>query len=114
MPQLPQCEDCLLHACPPQRVCAVHPAGVEGDCLDFRPAPTTPAEVIGQPAGASYNGEVILQPAGRWSVEQQLELLNWHPCFSGRCPQCQQPIAQQQPHQADWHCTACGWVNESA
>ena len=35
-----------------------------------------------------YNGELIVQPRQRWSREQQLELLDTYPMFTGRCPQC--------------------------
>lgn len=36
-----------------------------------------------------YNGEEIIQPRfTRWTREEMLELLDWHPMFTGICPQC--------------------------
>ncbi|MHC5771800.1 MAG: hypothetical protein ACYTXI_41030 [Nostoc sp.] len=29
-----------------------------------------------------------MQPQQRWTQQQKLELLDWHPMFTGRCPQC--------------------------
>jgi hypothetical protein len=137
MQKLPFGDRCLLCAHDPFLVCAVHPAGPEGDnCLDFRPDldlenrfedflglerqigaemedDETLIEEQWQPEGARfvngeliierdndsgaslrehrsfYNGEEIIQPQQRWTREEQLELLDYHPMFTGRCPQCE-------------------------
>lgn len=34
---------------------------------------------------AVYAGEIVIQPVQRWTREQQIALLNWHPMFTGRC-----------------------------
>lgn len=43
---------------------------------------------------AVYNGEAIPQPPQRWTRTEQLELLMWHPAFTGQCPQCRQHFSQ--------------------
>ncbi|WP_260445905.1 hypothetical protein [Nostoc sp. UCD121] len=88
MPKLSECDRCLLYSHDPHLVCVVHPAGPQGDsCLDFRLDPNAEAEELWQPEGASYyNGELILQPQQRLTQQQQLELIDWHPMFTGRCP----------------------------
>jgi len=77
MPKLPQCDRCLLYARNPHLICAVHPAGPNTDtCLDFRADPNLESDELWEPEGASYyNGELILQPRQRWTLEEQLELL---------------------------------------
>jgi len=96
MPKLPECDRCLLFARNPHLVCAVHPTGPNDDtCPDFRKDPNTASEELWEPEGASYyNGELILQPRQRWTLEQQLELLDTHPLFTGRCPQCEMTYPQ--------------------
>jgi hypothetical protein len=52
MPKIPDCDHCQLYAQNPHLVCAVHPAGVEGDtCSDFRPRPGTEKEELWSPTG---------------------------------------------------------------
>ncbi|MEG3941921.1 MULTISPECIES: hypothetical protein [unclassified Microcoleus] len=91
MPKLPECDRCLLFAHNPHLVCAVHPAGPNTNtCIDFRENPDAEPDELWEPEGASYySGELILQPPQRWTLEQQLELLDTHPLFTGRCPQCE-------------------------
>ena len=115
MPKLPECDRCLLYARNPHLVCAVHLSGVEGDrCMDFRLDLTVEPEELWNPVGSSYyNGELIVQPAQIWSQLQQLELLDWHPLFTGRCPECERAIVQVVPHQVHWDCAACGWMDDS-
>ena len=98
--------------------------GVEGDsCSDFRlamrerPIPDDPMAWYSdqwQPQGASYyGGELILDPVQRLSLEQQLEMLDVHPLFTGRCPNCERPIPQAAPGQIHWDCGHCGWGDDS-
>lgn len=48
-----------------------------------------PDEELWEPEGASYYaGELILQPQQRWTQAEQLELLDTHPMFTGKCPAC--------------------------
>lgn len=65
-----------------------------------------------QREGASYAGEFVQQPVQRWTTEEKLVLLDWHPLFSGRCPNCEIPIALKRS-QAGWKCDRCGWQDDS-
>ena len=140
MPKLPLCDRCLLCAHDYHLVCAVHPSGPEGDsCLDFRPDPELegkhfvdflslgeqpdesysnpfdpdPSGELWEPVGASYyNGELILQPHQRWTPEEQLELLDWHPMFTGRCPQCGAEFDRDYAARVHWDCK-CGWMDDT-
>ena len=118
------CNLCKYYAHSPYLVCAEHPDGVEGDrCADFRlairerPIPDAPLASYGeewQPEGASYySGELILDPVQRLSLEQRLELLDVHPLFTGRCPNCERPIPHAVSGQIHWDCGRCGWVDDS-
>lgn len=53
-----------------------------------------------------YAGEAIVQPVQRWTTEEKLALLDWHPLFTGRCPRCETPI---QPIKSYWKCPQCDW-----
>jgi len=137
MRKIHDCDRCLLYAHEPYLVCAVHPTGIEGNsCLDFRPDPDAqnqqfedflglqqqteeemefelPVEELWQPEGASYyNGELVLQPQQRWTPEEQMELLDTHPMFTGRCPQCECPFPRSGRPPVHWDCP-CGWVDDS-
>ncbi|MGD1950744.1 MAG: hypothetical protein ACFB14_14020 [Leptolyngbyaceae cyanobacterium] len=61
---------------------------------------------------ATYNGEIIPAPVVRYTPEQQLALLDWHPIFTGRCPNCEMPITQTQPARVHWDCGHCDWVDD--
>ena len=115
MPKLPECDRCLLYARNPHLVCAVHPAGPNTNtCLDFRADPNAAAEELWELEGASYyNGELILQPQQRWTPEQQLELLDTHPLFTGRCPQCEMTYPQYETPPVHWDCSECGWMDDA-
>ena len=115
MPKIPECDRCLLYARNPYLVCAVHPTGPNDDtCPDFREDFNTASEELWEPEGASYyNGELILQPRQRWTPEQQLELLDTHPLFTGRCPQCELPFPKYETSPIHWDCSACGWMDDA-
>ena len=115
MPKIPECERCLRCAHNPYIVCAIHPDGVDGDrCLDFREDPHAEPLELWEPEGASYyNGELILQPKQRWTPLQQLELLDYHPMFTGRCPNCEMPFPKYETSPVHWDCNQCGWMDDS-
>jgi predicted RNA-binding Zn-ribbon protein involved in translation (DUF1610 family) len=94
--------------------------------MDFRPDPELEGkqfvDFLGisedneqwEPEGASYyNGELILQPRQRWTPEQQLELLDTHPIFTGRCPQCGYEFQRDYTARVHWDCPECGWMDET-
>lgn len=133
MPKLPECNRCLFCAHNPYLVCAIHPTGVEGSfCMDFQANPKLEdkrfVDFLGigesyenpysdeqwQPEGASYyNGELILQPRQRWTREQQLILLDNHPMFTGRCPECGYEFERDYMARVHWDCPECGWLDDS-
>lgn len=141
MPKLPQCARCRFYAHNYHIVCVPHPSGQDGDiCPDFRPDPEYshiarfkdflglqrrddepfsnpfglhPNEKLWEPEGASYYaGELIVQPRQRWTREEQLELLEHHPIFTGRCPACGGEIERDCRALVHWDCP-CGWMDDS-
>ena len=60
-----------------------------------------------------YNGEVIKQPRKRWTPAEQLELLDFHPIFTGRCPQCEMPYPEDYCSSVHWDCPWCKWKDDS-
>ena len=96
-------------------VCAINPYGVAGDeCSDFNPSagpvsndddPLSWYNDVWEPVGASYYGdELVLSPVQQLTLEQRLTLLDWHPIFTGRCPNCEHPIRQSEPARVHWDC----------
>ena len=61
---------------------------------------------------STYDGEPIAQPEPRLTRSQQLELLLWHPFFTGLCPQCRYPF-EAMSDRASWDCPQCGWKDEA-
>jgi hypothetical protein len=124
--KLPECSICTFFAESHFLHCTIHPSGVkEESCQDFRSDPQAEQRqaqflkldwVTGeecQPEGASYYaGELIIDAVQRFNREQRLEMLDWHPVFTGRCPDCEQTIAVENPAQTHWDC-ACGWKDDS-
>jgi hypothetical protein len=122
MPKLNCCDLCRFCSQSIHLVCALHPYGVEGDsCPDFELDLEIPdKEAMSwygeqwQPAGASYYGEeLILEPVQRLTLEQRLKLLDTHPLFTGRCPNCEMPLLETDPPRVHWDCEHCGWVDDS-
>ncbi len=115
MPKIPDCDRCLLYSHDPHLVCAVHPAGPQGNsCLDFREDPNIEPVELWEPEGATYyNGELILQPQQRQTQQQQLELLDTHPMFTGKCPQCGASFDRDYTARVHWDCPECGWMDDT-
>lgn len=88
--KIPECDRCFLYARNPHLVCGVHPIGVETDtCIDFRQDPNFQEEEQWCPEGYSWYGdELIPNKPSRYTKDEQLEILNNHPFFTGICPQC--------------------------
>lgn len=125
--KLPECDRCRNHSSSSYLRCAIHPSGIEaGSCPDFQEDPQAQhkqAEFLGlnwvegeewEPEGASYYaGELIIDAVQRFTRQQQRELLDWHPLFTGRCPHCERAIALSCPPQVHWDCEECGWKDDS-
>ncbi len=60
-----------------------------------------------------YNGEEIVQQQQRWTREQQMELLDTHPLFTGVCPQCRYQFERDYIARVHWDCPECGWMDDS-
>ncbi|MBD1853379.1 hypothetical protein H6F87_26050 [Cyanobacteria bacterium FACHB-502] len=112
---LPQCSTCEFYTHNPHLRCTLHPLGLESEeCLDFVAIfPLPEPEEQWQPEGAAYyNGELVLQPRQQ-ALTEQLDLLDTHPLFTGRCPNCEMPIDSTHPVQVHWDCLNCGWIDDS-
>ena len=64
------------------------------------------------PDEAFYNGDRIAPITDRLTIEQKLELLESHPIFTGRCPNCEVPMLETTPPRGHWECGECGWREE--
>lgn len=124
MPKLPECDRCQLNPHNPFVVCAVHPTGPDSDrCLDFRPAAET--EELWEPEGAryindelvlnrpTYDGQPVPMPRQRFTLEEKMQLLDYHPLFTGQCPQCGHQFDMENPLPVHWDCPECGWCDDS-
>ena len=109
MPKITECTHCLLYSGNPYTVCAVHPQAPDGkSCLDWREDPHAQSE-----GESYYDGELILQPTQHLTPEEQLELLDSHPLFTGVCPECCYDFSQNNPPAVHWDCPRCGWIDDS-
>jgi len=110
------CATCLNNTHNPHLPCTVRPYGVaEGEefCVEFEADPTVRSGQVWEPEGASfYNGELVVTPDHRWTRAQKLELLLWHPLFTGVCPQCRYEFAPD-AERVHWDCPECGWVDDT-
>jgi hypothetical protein len=97
MPKIRDCDRCLYNARDYHLVCAPHPSGPPGNtCPDFE----VDRELAGKHfidflelqrqsvAPNYYNGQLIVQPRQRWTRDEQMELIDTHPMFTGCCPAC--------------------------
>ena len=126
MPKIPDCDRCFLNARNPYIVCAVHPLGVsDSSCLDFRPDPSAEASELWQPEETRFvDGELVIKrepfydhcsaPMNDYlTPEEKLELLDTHPLFTGRCPQCEMPYPNYDLPPVHWDCPSCGWLDDT-
>ena len=82
-------------------------------CLDFRPDPNFTEEEQWSPEGYSwYDDELIPNRPSRYTSEEQLEILDTHPFFTGVCPQCRHKF-EQDNLPVHFDCPNCGWIDDS-
>jgi hypothetical protein len=112
MAKISECDRCQYFLNSPHLVCAVNPCGPEGlTCEDFRAITPSGTEPARQPLGGGYYvGNWIPQPFPVLTENEQLALLDWHPQFTGRCPECETPIAESAKGQ--WCCGHCEWADD--
>ena len=83
MPKTPDCDRCQFYAHNPHIVCAVHPGGSEGKCLDFR---TDPKQIDEDeqwsPVGYYWwDGELYPIQPETLTPEEKLQILDTNPFF---------------------------------
>ncbi len=90
-------------------VCGINPCGPEGStCEDFVALSEGAAVETKEPLGGGYYlGDWIPQPFPEIAIDEQLALLDWHPQFTGCCPNCETPISE--PASRHWNCSHCNW-----
>ncbi|MDV3002567.1 MAG: hypothetical protein N5P05_004222 (plasmid) [Chroococcopsis gigantea SAG 12.99] len=110
--KIPDCNRCQFYSHQLYFVCAIHPDGVEDDsCLDFRPDQNLQEEESWAPDGYFwYGGELIPERLSRKTREEQLQILDTHPFFTGVCPQCAEVFSTSPTHGVKWQCDRCGWL----
>lgn len=60
-----------------------------------------------------YNGEPTPQPRQHWTKEELLEIIDTHPMFTGRCPECEMPYPKDYRPPVHWDCPFCVWKDDS-
>lgn len=111
MHRLSICPTCAYHAQSPYLICTLHPTGQPlGYCPDYEAQDERPLEQDWTPDGAHYDGDdLVVDTVDAWQQEQRLFLLDWHPLFTGRCPECEHPI----PGPIHYDCDHCGWKDDT-
>jgi hypothetical protein len=105
---------CLLYSHDPHLICAVHPDGIDTEtCLDFRPDSNIKEEEQWSPEGYSWYGDELIRDRSRYTCEEQIEILDSHPFFTGVCPQCRYDFDQNNLPAVHYDCPACGWIDDS-
>ncbi|MFB2835060.1 hypothetical protein [Floridanema evergladense] len=59
-----------------------------------------------------YNGEKMIAPKDNLTVEEKLRLLDTHPFFTGRCPNCEMPFPKTEKLPKKFICSHCGWEDD--
>lgn len=108
----PQCDCCSHNTDYP--LCANYSSGLDGDSSPEFELNSESAlnELRGLEEASYYAGKVVVTPQ-RWTKTQKLELLLWHPLFTGVCPNCRQPCPTQEPVLTHFKCHSCNWKDDS-
>ncbi|PZO50930.1 MAG: hypothetical protein DCF15_15295 [Phormidesmis priestleyi] len=109
MPKIPECDRCQYFLHSPYIVCAVNPFGPASlTCEDFSAIAQADAEISRHPLGGGYYlGDWVPHPFPAIVTDTQVALLDWHPQFTGHCPECKRPIAESD--KGHWKCNHCDW-----
>jgi hypothetical protein len=95
MPKISLCDRCSFFAHTSLLVCAIHPYGPESAyCRDFDSAELWHPEDVQQ-----------------FDPEMQTEW-DWHPLFTGCCPDCGSKFSRLKVPPLHWRCRVCGWEDE--
>jgi rubrerythrin len=111
--KISDCNRCQFFSHQLYFVCAIHPEGVDTEhCLDFRPdADAVEEDELWAPEGYSWYGDDLIENRpSRYTPEEQLEILDTHPFFTGTCPQCGHEFETSPPPHAPWPCPRCNWM----
>jgi hypothetical protein len=92
--KIPSCDRCRYYAHSPYLICAIHPFGVTKSCRDFETAELWQPESLRDYLGLG------------------MEEYDWHPIFTGSCPDCDRPFSRTQLPPLKWQCIKCGWEDE--
>ena len=117
--KIPQCDYCVFYSHNPHIICPVHPYGVYTNyCIDFRQDPNKEEilEEVWSPDGYIlnyYDGELVVTKPSPYTKEELLDLIDYHPIFTGVCPQCQHKFDKNNPPLIHWDCPVCSWIDDS-
>jgi hypothetical protein len=80
----------------------------------FEKTPTPNRRNCGNPKGQATTTANLFCNRGKGGhALQQLELLDTHPLFTGRCPQCEMTYPKYEQPPVHWDCPECGWMDDS-
>jgi hypothetical protein len=80
----------------------------------FKKTPTPNRRNYGNPkVQATITANLSCNQGSGGHALQQLELLDTHPLFTGRCPRCEMTYPQYETPPIHWDCSACGWIDDS-
>lgn len=104
------CNSCYYYAHSEYLVCANYPQGNDANsCADYRVNPRYSEQWC--PDGYYYyDGQLYKNPEPK-SVNEQLWLLDNHPLFTGKCPNCGYQF--EEDNLVHWDCPKCGWIDDS-
>jgi hypothetical protein len=116
MSKNPDCDRCQFYPYDLHLVCAVHPQGVDGKCLDFLQESNSRSEGKEQWSPEGYywwDGEPLPNRPVTLTSGEQLTILDFHPIFTRVCPKCGYEFDHSDLPVIHWDCPACGWVDDS-
>jgi hypothetical protein len=117
---IPDCKRCQLYSGSLYLSCTVHPTGpAPNGCLDFAPNAAAAVEEKDKlwfpDRSGWYAGGPVPTPSFTLTIQEQLDLLESHPRFTGCCPQCGWEYDPGNLPAVHWDCPQpdCGWKDDS-